>query len=93
MGSPNTSYYIKLNRTVLDSNVRDYSVLHTGPRFFVSPEGLDTEPNILLRRRWRRYSVQSLDRLGRRGGHEEQFSKDPILLFSAGGPCGQFWHG
>ena len=40
-------------------------------------------------------SVQSLDRLGRRGawGHAEQFSRDPLPVFSAGGPCGQFWHG
>ena len=36
--------------------------------------------------------VQSLDRLDRRGGHEGRFSRDPLPVFSAGGPCEQFWH-
>ena len=27
------------------------------------------------------------------GGHEERFSRDPLQVFSAGGPCEQFWHG
>ena len=27
------------------------------------------------------------------GGHEGRFSRDPVLVFSAGGPCEQFWHG
>ena len=31
--------------------------------------------------------------LCRRGGHEERFSRDPLPVFSAGGPCEQFWHG
>ena len=34
-------------------------------------------------------SVQSLEASG---GHEGQFSKDPLLVFSAEGPCEQFWH-
>ena len=38
-------------------------------------------------------SVQSLDRLGRQGGHEERFSRDPLPVFSVGGPWEQFWHG
>ena len=38
-------------------------------------------------------SVQSLDRLGRRGGHEGQFRRDPLPVFSAGDPCEQIWHG
>ena len=35
-------------------------------------------------------SVQSLDRSGRPG---DRFSRDPLPVFSAGGPCEQFWHG
>ena len=27
------------------------------------------------------------------GGHEGQFSRDPLPVFSAGSPCEQFWHG
>ena len=27
------------------------------------------------------------------GGHEGRFSWDPLPVFSAGGPCEQFWHG
>ena len=27
------------------------------------------------------------------GGHEGRFSRDPFSVFSAGGPCEQFWHG
>ena len=27
------------------------------------------------------------------GGHEGQFSRDPLPVFSAEGPCEQFWHG
>ena len=27
------------------------------------------------------------------GRHEGQFSRDPLPVFSAGGPCGQFWRG
>ena len=27
------------------------------------------------------------------GGHEGRFSTDPLPVFSAGGPCEQFWHG
>ena len=26
-------------------------------------------------------------------GHEGQFSRDPLPVFPAGGPCEQFWHG
>ena len=37
-------------------------------------------------------SVQSLDRLGRPGGQEGQFSRDPLPVILAGGPCEQFWH-
>ena len=25
-------------------------------------------------------------------GHEERFSRYPLPVFSAGGPCDQFWH-
>ena len=38
-------------------------------------------------------SVQSFDRLNRPGGHEGRFSRDPLPVFSARGPCEQFWHG
>ena len=38
-------------------------------------------------------SVQSRDRLGRRGGHEGRFSRDPLPVFYAGGRCEQFRHG
>ena len=42
-------------------------------------------------------SVQSLDRLGRQGGgggvHDGRFGRDPLPVFSAGGPCEQFRHG
>ena len=31
--------------------------------------------------------------IGSPGGHEGQFSRDPLPVFSAGGPCVQFWHG
>ena len=31
--------------------------------------------------------------MGRRWGHEEQFSRDSLPIYSAGGPCEQFWHG
>ena len=27
------------------------------------------------------------------GGHDGQFSRDPLPVLSAGGPCEQFWHG
>ena len=27
------------------------------------------------------------------GGHEGQFSRDPLPVFSEGGACKQFWHG
>ena len=27
------------------------------------------------------------------GGHEGRFSRDPLPVFYAGDPCGQFWHG
>ena len=37
-------------------------------------------------------SVQCLDWLGRLGGHEGWFSRDPLPVFSADGPCEQFWH-
>ena len=30
---------------------------------------------------------------GSSGGHEGWFSRDPLPVFFAGGPCGQFWHG
>ena len=30
---------------------------------------------------------------GIEGGHEERFSRDPLPIFSAGGPCEHFWHG
>ena len=38
-------------------------------------------------------SVQSLDRLGRREDTRERFSRDPLSVFSAGGPCEQSRHG
>ena len=38
-------------------------------------------------------SVQSLDRLGPRRGHEGRFSRDPLPVVSAEGHCGQFLHG
>ena len=38
-------------------------------------------------------SVQSVDPLGRQGEHERRFSRDSLPVFSAGGPCEQFWHG
>ena len=41
-------------------------------------------------------SVQSLDRFGGRGGGrglEGRFSRDPLPVFSADGPCEQFWRG
>ena len=31
--------------------------------------------------------------VGSLGGHEGQFSSDPLPVFSAQGPCQQFWHG
>ena len=31
--------------------------------------------------------------MGEGGGHEGRFSRDPLPVFSAGGPCEQFWHG
>ena len=37
-------------------------------------------------------SVQSLDRLDRRGGHEGRFSRGPLPVFPAGSPCEQLWH-
>ena len=27
------------------------------------------------------------------GEHEVRFIRDPLPVFSAGGPCGRFWHG
>ena len=27
------------------------------------------------------------------GGHKEQFSREPLPVFSAGGPCEQYWQG
>ena len=30
---------------------------------------------------------------GSSGEHEGRFSRDPLPVFSAGGSCGQFWHG
>ena len=42
------------------------------------------------------HTVQSLDRLARGvrgGGHEGRFITDLLPVFSAGGPCKQFWHG
>ena len=27
------------------------------------------------------------------GGHEGRFTRDLLPVFSAGGPCEQFWHG
>ena len=38
-------------------------------------------------------SVHSLDRLVRRGGNEGRISRDPLPVFSAGGPCRQYRHG
>ena len=38
-------------------------------------------------------SGQSLDRLGRQGGREGRFSRDPLPVFSAGGPCEQLLQG
>ena len=29
---------------------------------------------------------------GGRGAHEERFFRDLLPVFSAGGPCEQFWH-
>ena len=37
-------------------------------------------------------SVQSLDWLGHQGGHERRFGSDPLVVFSAGGPCEHFRH-
>ena len=34
--------------------------------------------------------VQLVDQLGHRGGHEGRFSRDPVLVLPAGGPCEQF---
>ena len=31
--------------------------------------------------------------MGSSGEHEGRFSRDPLPVFSAGGSCGQFWHG
>ena len=31
--------------------------------------------------------------IGSSGGHERWFSRDPLLVFSAGYPCEQLWHG
>ena len=31
--------------------------------------------------------------IGMLGEHEGWFSRDPVQVFSAGGPCEQFWHG
>ena len=31
--------------------------------------------------------------IGSSGGHEGRFSRDLLPVFSAGGPCEQFWHG
>ena len=33
------------------------------------------------------------DRIGSSGGREGRFSRNPLPVFSAGGPCGQFWLG
>ena len=38
------------------------------------------------------HSVQSLDRLRQHGEHEGQFSRDPLSVFSARGPCEQLWY-
>ena len=38
-------------------------------------------------------SVLSFDRLGHQQGHEGRFSRDPLSVFSTGGPCEQFRHG
>ena len=34
-----------------------------------------------------------LGQIGSSGGHEGQFSTDPLPVFSAGGLCKQLWHG
>ena len=34
-----------------------------------------------------------VDRGRKGGGHEGRFNRDPLQVFSAGGPCEQFWHG
>ena len=47
----------------------------------------------LLHRRSQFSSVQPLDRLSCRVGHGGRFSTDPLPVFSAKGPCEQFWHG
>ena len=31
--------------------------------------------------------------IGSSGGHHGRFSRDSLPVFSAGGPCEQFWHG
>ena len=31
--------------------------------------------------------------IGSSGGHEGRFNRGPVPVFSAGGPCEQFWHG
>ena len=38
-------------------------------------------------------SVQSLDRMGRWGGHDGRFNRDLPSVFSSKGHCGQFWQG
>ena len=38
-------------------------------------------------------SVQSFDRLGHQQGHEGRLSRDPLSVFSTGGPCEQFRYG
>ena len=38
-------------------------------------------------------SVQSLDQTSHQGEHDGQFSRDSLLVFSAEGPCEQFWYG
>ena len=38
-------------------------------------------------------SFQSLDWLSHRGEHDGRFSSDHFPVFSAGGPCEQFWYG
>ena len=39
------------------------------------------------------FGIQSLDRFGRRGDMTQQFSRDSLPVFSAGGPCWQFQNG
>ena len=34
-----------------------------------------------------------VDQIGSLGGHGGWSSRDPLPVFSAGGPCEQFWHG